>query len=484
MYHISDQANHCIKFERSARGVKNMRVMKFGGTSIKDARAIRNVAGIIETHIHTKPVVVVSAMAGVTDILQDSVKAAAGQDASAIQSIIEEIEHKHVVVIKELLDNTSYFTKLRHAIHTEVEKLAVLLSATRTIRIQIDDLSHAVLSIGELLSSVILSTYLNYKGLSAQWVDAREIMVTTNHNKQIVPVLRSIKEKAAERILPLMQKEQAVITQGFISATSEGVPTTLGRNGSDFSASLLGAAIGAEQIQIWTDVDGILTADPTIIPTARVLETMTFDEASELAYFGGRVLYPAAIQPALEKGIPVYVLNSTRPQSRGTLILNHNVEADERPVKSIVYKENITLITIQASQLLLNTDMMGRLFQRLSDLRMRVYAVSKSATKLTLTVEGNAALQSMLSELPDIDRFDVMEQKAIISVVGERMKEHPQLAWKIIKMLQDKGIPIDLISQFATQISFMFIIDENNINQTIHLLHHKLIENNTRIHQV
>ena len=448
-----------------------MIIMKFGGTSVSDAPAMQNVVSIIKQYLDRKPVVVVSAMAGVTNLLEKSVQVAAKQDSKQIQSIVREIEEKHIQVVELLFKQTDYFNQLKQAVHVELEKLGVLLDATKTIRIESEDLSHAVLSIGELLSSLLLSALLNSNGLKANTVDAREIMITTNYNKEIVPVPGRIAEEAEKRIKSLLSAGQVVVTQGFIGATSEGVPTTLGRNGSDFSASLLGAALQVDEIQIWTDVDGILTADPTIIPSAKLLDKMTFNEASELAYFGARVIYPAAIQPALEKDIPVRVLNSTNPKSKGTLILNKAPEKEKRLIKSIAYKENITLITIRSSQLLLNTKLMGLIFQRLAELNMRVYAVSKSAIKLTLTVESNGDFNGLFNDIPNIDSVKVEKDKTIVSVVGENMKGNQDIGWQIIRLVNRAGIQIDLISQFSAQVSFMFIINEADINTTVQLLH-------------
>jgi aspartate kinase len=454
-----------------------MIIMKFGGTSVKDTAAMHRVAAIIRQHLDKMPVVVVSAMAGITDLLEQSVQVAAEQDSDVVHKIIKEIELRHSKVISEVFDSGTEYDLLHTAVDDEIEKLKALLSATEIIRVESKSLSHAVLSIGEILSSLLLTAILKKNKINAQWVDAREIMITSNQQDTVIPEPAEIRQKAQQKLLPFTEKGQVVVTQGFIGATSDGVPTTLGRNGSDFSASLLGKAIDATEIQIWTDVDGILTADPTIIPSARVLEYMTFDEASELAYFGARVLYPAAIQPAVEHGIPVRVLNSNDPESPGTLILADNQNTNGRVVKSIAYKEGITLLTIKSSQLLLSTDFVADFFQHMSEHNMRVYAVSKSAVKLSLTVEHNDKIYHVLEMFNDRGVIKVEDHKTLVSVVGEKMKRHPDLTWQIIKLLKDAGIHLDLISQFASQISFMFIIDEADIQKTVELLHEEYIEN-------
>ncbi len=453
-----------------------MIIMKFGGTSVKDAPAFRNVVSIVRQHLSKKPVIVVSAMAGITNLLEESVQIAVNQESQLVKEAIKQIESHHMTVIEELFDNNDTYKALSISIALEIKKLKSLLSATQTIRVESSDLNHAVLSIGEILSSLILTVLLQHEQVDAVYVDARDIMITTNKDNQIVPVIEKIREEAQSRLLPLIAENKIVVSQGFIAATSEGVPTTLGRNGSDFSASLLGAAIDAAEIQIWTDVDGILTADPSIIPTAQKLDFMTFNEASELAYFGARVLYPAAIQPAVEKGIPVRVLNSHDVNFPGTLILKDSATKQSRIVKSIAYKENITLLTIKSSQLLISTKILGDFFQHLAEHNMRVYAISKSAIKLSLTLEHTNQLDHILEKFNLIGQVSAERHKAIVSIVGEKMKRNPEITGQILSILREAKIHIDLISQFASQISFMFIINEKDIEKTIKLLHRHYIE--------
>jgi aspartate kinase len=453
-----------------------MIIMKFGGTSVKNAAAIHKVIEIIKHNLHKKPIIVVSALAGITNLLEESVQIAVSQKSVLVGEVIRQVQERHLSVIQELFGQGESFHTLSIAVSLEIKKLQSLLTATETIRVESNDLNHAVLSIGEILSSRILSTALQKEGIDAVYVDAREIMITTNKNNQIIPVPEKIQEEATTRLQPLLDADKTIVSQGFIAATSDGIPTTLGRNGSDFSASLLGAALNADEIQIWTDVDGILTADPTIIPSAKLLDFMTFDEASELAYFGARVLYPAAIQPAVEKGIPVRVLNSNRPDSAGTLILKDSVSSKAKIVKSIAYKENITLVTLKSSQLLLSTKILGEFFQHLAEHNMRVYALSKSAIKLSLTLEHTIQLDHILERFNRSGQFKVERHKAIVSVVGEKMKRNPEITGQILAILRQADIPTDLISQFASQISFMFIISEKDIERTIKLLHMHYIE--------
>jgi aspartate kinase len=451
--------------------------MKFGGTSVKNTAAFKNAASIIKENLKQKPIVVLSAMAGVTNILEKSVQNAVNQQKDAVSLAIKQLSAIHKETADELFSgHPKQHEQLTSIINDEIEKLEALLSAAGTIKIESSELSHAVLSIGEIISSSMLTALLQTLSIPAQFVDARDVMITMNRDNEVIPVQKLIETQAQKHILPIMKEGNIVITQGFIAATSDGAPSTLGRNGSDFSAALLGAALQVKEIQIWTDVDGILTADPTIIKSARPLEFMTFDEACELAYFGARVLYPSAIQPALEKDIPVRILNSSTPDSAGTLIVNRQDYKHTSLVKSIAYKEGITLITVKSTQLLLSTKLLSELFSFLTQRGKRVYAVSKSAIKLSLTVENTSELKDILDEFKFSGEIEIEPNKAIVSIVGENMKSNPDISWKVIKMLKEADIKTDLISQFAGQISFMFIINEEDIEKTVALLHTQFIE--------
>lgn len=451
-----------------------MIVMKFGGTSVKDAAAFLRVAKIIERKKEQKPLIVLSAVAGITNLLEEMVHLAVAQKTEEVKGKLYLFEQRHLTIIEGLFKEQKQVNLLLEKLHKKVEKLRALLTATEAIRLGAGDLNHAILSSGELLSSFILSQLLALRGHNVAYADARDFMITKQVNGQNSPLPEKIKKQAEQHLSPLLKAEKLVVTQGFVAANEEGIPTTLGRNGSDFSASLIGTALQAQEIQIWTDVDGILTADPTIIPQAKLLETMTFDEASELAYFGARVLYPAAIQPALEQGIPVRVLNAHRPQSKGTLIIN-NAPVQKKLVKSIAYKEGITLLTFSASNMLLSTQVLSDFFALLNQNGLRVYAISKSATKISLTVENEEKLHTILDSLRHAGKVTIEPQKAIVSVVGENMRNNPDIALQVIQLLKENAISTDLISQFSSQISFMFIISETDINQTVKLLHNTFI---------
>jgi aspartate kinase len=455
-----------------------MIIQKFGGTSVKDVPAMQNVTAIIKKYIDQQPVVVVSALGGITDMLIQALEASAMHEKQKAESVCEVIKSRHHEMVNALISIPEIHQSLTELIEHEIGKLHTLLEAARTIRSKGGVISHAVMSIGEILSSNILSGFLNSQGVKSVQVDARDIIILEERKGDYIPDIETIHKNVQLVIPSLFTENKCVVCPGFIGSTSGGEPATLGRDGSDYTASLIGAALNATQIQIWSDIDGILTADPTIIPYAEPLKTMTFDEACELAYFGARVLHPSTIQPALEKGIPVSVLNSRKPDEKGTLIIT-NSEKDPvtRPVKSIAYKEDITLITLESSRLLLSPKIIEEIFLILTHYGKKVYAVSKSATKLSITIENHASdFKHIINDIGEYGEVFVEHRKVIVSVVGEQMKGHPSISWQVLQLLDEHNIKFDLVSQFANQISLIFIIGENDIERTVKMLHKNFIE--------
>ncbi|HSE42141.1 MAG TPA: aspartate kinase, partial [Acidobacteriota bacterium] len=338
-----------------------MIVMKFGGTSLEDADAIRNAAAIILRE-HRKRLVVVSACAGVTNALHDTaISASEGSDHVPLR-ILDALEVRHCAIANELLDPDS----CDHFIATLWKDIATLKKLTQSVAI-LKDLSARSLdqfmSFGERWSSIILYHFLLQRDAPVELIEATSVMITDNEFNRATPMLQEIENRSVETLLTEFERFDIVVTQGFIGTTTDGVVSTLGRGGSDYSASIFGAALKSEEIQIWTDVNGILTADPSILPEARPIPELSFDEASELAYFGARVLHPSTILPAVLKNIPVRVLNSRRPEHAGTLIQRKSNDSGQCIVKSIAYKEGITVITIKSTEMLMSHTFLARLFE-------------------------------------------------------------------------------------------------------------------------
>ncbi len=287
------------------------------------------------------------------------------------------------------------------------------------------------------------------------------------------PLFDRIAQEARLRVLPHIQAGKIVVTQGFIGSTTKGITTTLGRGGSDYSAAIIGAALDAEEIQIWTDVDGVLTADPRIAPAARKLRVISFREASELAYFGAKVLHPSTILPAVEKSIPVIVLNSKRPQSTGTRIVA-NPPKSNAVVKSIASKIGITVINIQSSRMLMAYGFLSSIFAVFQKHKTAVDLVSTSEVAVSLTIDNTTRLEDIVIDLREFAEVGVFSQKAIVCVVGEQMRSTAGVVDRVFRGLQD--INVIMISQGASEINMSLVIDEEFVDQAVQRLHREFFE--------
>ncbi|MBX7220487.1 MAG: aspartate kinase [Blastocatellia bacterium] len=304
-----------------------IRVLKFGGTSVQHAAAIRRLTEIVAAKRKTcRPVVVVSALAGVTDTLLDAARIAARGSLETVHSRLKKLENRHATVLRELFNQHSclaselFLLDTARILETQLAELELLLSAVATLGTLPDVIQDAVVAFGERLSSVLVTTALQLRGITAETVDARRVIVTDGRHTCAEPDPTAIGKQSRRIIAPLLEAETVVVTQGFIGSTRNGATTTLGRGGSDFTATLLGAALDAEAVEIWTDVNGVLTADPKIIPGAATIPFLTFTEADVLAQFGAKVLHQRTVQPVRAKGIPVFVFNSEQPDGPGTRV--------------------------------------------------------------------------------------------------------------------------------------------------------------------
>src|SRR5271169_1849472 len=327
-----------------------MIVMKFGGTSVEDAPALANACQIIADRLNQQPLVVVSACAGVTNALLHVAHLASEGNAEQSFAEIEKLRLRHYAIADALLNKQ--LDEIKQHFAQQFDDLAYLMRSVAVIQEVTPRLLDQCAAYGEEWSARLLTYALHERGINAQWCNAREVMVTNDNFTKAEPQFDAIASRAKEKMLPMI-KNGVVVTQGFVGATQKGVTTTLGRGGSDYSAAIFGAVLDATEIQIWTDVDGILTTDPNILADARLLKEVTFGEAAELAYFGAKVLHPSTILPAMKKNIPVRVLNSKRPNVEGTLITAQPKLHTDLLVKSIAYKKNITVITIQSTRMLM-----------------------------------------------------------------------------------------------------------------------------------
>lgn len=444
-----------------------MIVMKFGGTSVQDAEAIDRACQIVCGRLARKPVVVVSAMAKVTDTLLAMGRAAGAGDRDKALELSRGLRERHYNTAGELL-GTGLFTQFHSELEAEFNTLDELLLGIAAVGELTPRTSDYVVSYGERLSSKIVTAAFSARGLPATLVDARDVMITDAQHTKAVPQVQEIDDRALQHIKPHAEAGRVAILGGFIGATRQGVQTTIGRGGSDYSAALFGAALNAESIEIWTDVDGMLTTDPNLCPDAHRIKVISFEEAAELAYFGAKVLHPATVLPAVQKDIPVWVLNSKNPKCEGTLIVARAPHSNS-PFKAIAAKKRITIVDVVATRMLMAHGYLRRIFEIFDKHRCAVDVVSTSEVSVSLTVDSNEAIPDIAADLENIADVKYAGRKAIVCLVGENIREKAGIAAQVFTALDD--INVRMISQGASEINITFVIDEDDVPEAVRRLH-------------
>jgi aspartate kinase len=433
-----------------------MIVMKFGGTSVESAEAIQRVTAIVKSRLDRRPIVVVSAMGKTTNrLLKIAEFAVSGQRDEALRELMSLRDfHLRESGMERTVDE--HFQELSDL----VKGLAILGELTpRSI--------DAISSFGERLSSLIVTNCFKHHGLNAVHLDSRKMIVTDNRHTQAVPLLDKTYARLAATV-PALARQQVVVMGGFIASTETGVATTLGRGGSDFTASIVGAGIGAEEIQIWTDVDGMLTADPTIIPDAHRLKLISFTEAAELAYFGAKVLHPATVMPAIDRNIPVMILNSRRPQVEGTRIQSANVPSTN-VVKSIACKGKVMVLNIRSTRMFMAHGFMRRIFEVFDRNQTSVDMVATSEVSVSLTLDQPEGVSAIVSQLREFADVSVDENQAIICIVGENIRHTPGVAARVFNALG--GINVRMVSQGASALNLGFVVAGQDLSAAVQALH-------------
>lgn len=443
-----------------------MIVMKFGGTSVESAEAITRVAGIIADRLARRPVVVVSAMGKTTNKLLAIATTAVDGDRDQALSLLEELRSFHLAEGGKLVGpkRREDLESSVNGLCLELEEIVKGLSVLGELTPRSTD---AVASYGERLSSEIVALALEEMGIPAAHVDARDVIVTDDRHTQAAPLLPQTYTRLSATIPPLTQS-RVVVMGGFIGATEEGVTSTLGRGGSDFSASIVGAGIGADEIQVWTDVDGLLTADPTVLPGGHRVRSISFAEAAELAYFGAKVLHPSTVLPAIEKNIPVLILNSRRPEVEGTRITRETVGTSNL-AKSIACKKNITLLNIVSTRMLMAHGFLHRIFEIFDRFATSVDMVATSEVSVSLTIDNTARLKEIARELRQFSELSIEENQSIVCLVGENIRHTPGVAARAFGALHD--INIRMISQGASLLNLSIVVAQDDLKLAVERLH-------------
>lgn len=444
-----------------------MLVMKFGGTSMEDARAIDHAATIVKSRLPQNPVVVVSAMAKVTDQLLATARAAGAGDRDQALRLSRALRERHYNVAGELL-GTGLFTQFHSELESDFDALDELLRGIAAVGELTPRTTDLVAANGELLSSKIAAAAFSARGLNVKLIDSRECIVTDDAHTRAVPLFEETDRRLRTQVKPAVDAGRVPVMGGFIGATQAGATTTIGRGGSDFSAAIVGAGLNAESIEIWTDVDGMMTTDPNLCPDARRIKVISFDEAAELAYFGAKVLHPATLLPAIQKNIPVYILNSRNPKCEGTRITARAPRC-RNLFKAIAAKQRITIIDVAATRMLMAHGYLKSIFDAFDRHRVPVDVVSTSEVSVSLTVDSTAAIPALAEDLSKLADVKYEGRKAIVCLVGDALREAPGVAARVFGVIPE--VKIRMISQGASEINLTFVIEEDAVPDVIKRLH-------------
>lgn len=446
-------------------------VCKFGGTSVADAEAIRRSGGIVAGRAARRPIVVVSAFAGVTNaLLALANQAAAGQLIPAIAAV-QQLRQRHLAEVDVLLAGSPDHGEVASEVSVMFDELATLCGALSVLGFITPRSLDAIASVGEQASSLVCAHAFRMMGMDAVHVDARKVVVTDDDFGAAAPQPDAIAIAARDHVLPHVQAGRIPVMGGFIGSTKDGVTTTLGRGGSDYSASLVGAAVRSDVIEIWTDVDGMLTADPRVVPVARTVEHVRFDEASELASFGAKVLHPATIAPAVRLGIPVRVLNSRNPDGQGTLITS---DAPRRPVTAIAGKRNTTIMRVTTGSMLFQAGFLGRVFALFEKHGVSVDVVATSEVSVSVTIDEDGPLDALVAALRQVGDVTVERRRGIVSVVGSGLADDGVAMGRILKALGRRRV--HMLSLSASGINLTVLVDDREVPDAMRALHAEFFE--------
>ncbi len=461
------------------------RVMKFGGTSVGDAAAMRRTAAILEEHHAREPVVaVVSAMSGMTNLLLECGAAAVAGDSESVETARALILTPHRRALTELVPAGERRRQTSATLGSLVDEATRLLYSVYVLRELSPRAKDRLVSFGERMSSAILASYLNEIGVAAQQVEADRVIVTDGVFGNASPLLEETRERAAEVLTPALADGVLPVVTGFFGATVEGLTATLGRGGSDFSASILGNAVDASEIWIWTDVDGVMTADPRIVPSARTLSAISYSEATELAYFGAKVIHPKTMYPAEERAIPVWIKNTFEPDAPGTRIsVEHEAGYSAKAIASI---SGLAIVTVEGRGLIDVSQVTTRIFSAVGRTEANVYMISQASSQHSVSfVVGGADRASVLAALGAEFREDLDHQRvlslseerdvAIVAVVGAGMRGTPGVAGQVFATMGAEEINIVAIAQGSSELNISFVVEETDVSAAVGALHRAFI---------
>lgn len=453
---------------------KSILVLKFGGTSVRDLDAMRQAVDITLHERYEHVLVVSSAISGVTNKLV-SIANEIKDGNYNVSKQADEIIEIHTAIAKEL-QKVNINTDLHFKIQNQFKDLVSKVTAKRSL----SDEDFAIFNaFGELLSTSLLIGVVQEREQSVKWFDIREVMKTEKNFYKANPEFELVEKHAQEKLIPILNENKLVITQGFIGSCESGETTLLGRGGSDYTASIIGAALNADQIEIWTDVDGLMTTDPQIVPQAQTIYDITYEEASELAYFGAKVLHPLTLLPSRMKGIPVLIRNTKNALHPGTTIHLRMTDDNFNGAKAIAYKKGITIVNIISSRMLMAYGFLKKVFKIFDEYKTAVDIVATSEVSISVTIDDSSNIDEICKELSEIGQVEVFKNQALVSIVGTGIRNLAGTAANVFGAI--KNININMISQGASQTNLSFIIEEVDVEKAVQQLHRELIEQNPEL---
>jgi aspartate kinase len=451
--------------------------MKFGGTSVADRTAIERLMAIVRAQRQADaqqeggdargPIVVVSALSGVTDRLLGVAAQAGAGDAEGARGNLIDLHQRHVSVCDVVID-PGLRAELLGELAREFTMLERIVAALAVLEEVSPRWLDTIAAAGEIMSSRIVAAALAAPALPAGWIDARYALVTDSEHQAAAPLFAETTTALMRYVDPLLASGRIPVLGGFVGATRDGVTTTLGRGGSDYSAAIVGACLGVAEIQIWTDVDGMLTSDPRIVKDPQVVPHISFAEASELAYFGAKVLHPATIQPAVARNIPVRILNSKRANARGTLITAERPSTDH-PLTAVASKNGVTVVDITSTRMLMAHGFLSRLFSVFDRFRTPVDVVTTSEVSVSVTVDDTRRLPEIIEALRGFADVSHEDHMAIVCAVGDGLHRDPALAARVLSSVGD--VAIRMVSQAASRRNISFVIRESDVGTALSRIH-------------
>ncbi|MBI1730325.1 aspartate kinase, monofunctional class [Candidatus Acetothermia bacterium] len=459
-----------------------MIVMKFGGTSVKDAGMMARVIEIVQSRIASKPLVVLSAMSGVTDALVCAAEEAhQGDEKRALETFEKDVIERHTLATRELIKDSKRRKILDDSLEKHFQEIRMLLKGLAILGELTPRSLDAVLSYGEHMSTLIMTAAMQERGLGAERVDARKILITDERFTQASPIMIICEERTKKTILPLIRQKKIPVTQGFIGSTESGLVTTLGRGGSDYSAAIFGALLEAEEIEIWTDVNGVMTADPRVVKDARTIDELSYEEAAELSYFGAKVLHSKTIRPAVEKSIPLKILNTFEPDNPGTKIFKDAAE-DGRTIKAITFVKKLSQVNIEGRGMLGVPGVAAKVFTAVAHENINVLMISQSSSEQSIcfvveersTDRAVKALNEIFErelERRNIDRIHAESGIVIITAVGMGVKDTPGIFGRVFGALGRCNVNVRSIAQGSSEHNLSIVVLEKDAEKAIREIH-------------